>query len=82
MEFPLQITLTYPITAGEEKIDKLIIHNSPKARDLRAMGQQKGDVAKMVALLENLTGTPSSVIDCLDARDFTRVSEIVGSFLS
>jgi hypothetical protein len=79
---PLKITLKHPVKAGDEQIDELTISRRPTAKDLRCMDQQKGEIAKMMALLERLTGVPSSVLDAMDGADFTRAAEAVSSFLS
>ena len=81
MDFPIEVELSYPLTIGDEKIAKLAIKRRPLTKDLRAMDQEKGEVAKSAALLARLADVPVSWVDQMDASDFTRAAEIVGGFL-
>lgn len=82
IELPIEISLNYPIMVGDERIDKLVISRRPKAKDLRFMDQNTGEVSKSAALLARLTENPESVIDQMDASDFTHAASIVAGFLS
>ena len=82
MDLPVKIKLDYPIQAGDERVEELIIERRPRAMDLKVMDQEKGEIAKSAALLAQLTDTPLSWIDRMDSSDFTRAAEVVGNFLS
>lgn len=79
---PITIKLSHPVEAFGEQVSELVIKKRPKAKDLRAMDSEKGEVGKTAALMAQLTGVPSSTIDQLDAADFMKASEVVEGFLS
>ena len=81
MDLPIEIALKHPFEVGDETVDKLIINRRPKAKDLKAMDQESGDIAKSACLLATLAEVPTVYVDQMDARDFMRAAEIVGSFL-
>ena len=86
---PTIVTLTEPVimivkdAAGvetEEEVSVLSI-KPPKAGDLRVTDLHKGEVAKSLALITQLSGLPASVIDRLALGDFVAGSEVVQGFL-
>lgn len=82
MQIPYEYELSSPIQLGDDQITKIVIKRKPIAKDLLVMDRAKGDVAKVIALIERLSDEPAPVIGRLDASDFTRLSEIISDFLS
>lgn len=82
IEFPYVFKLDHPLTVGEKKIERITLKHRPRAKDLKSMDEKKGDIAKMIALVANLSDELPVYIEQMDGRDFLRLSEVVGSFLS
>lgn len=75
----IHLPLFEPIMAGADKILSLTFKKG-KARDLTATDGIKGEVAKAIALIAQLTGQPQMAIGDMGFADFQNASDIVGSF--
>jgi hypothetical protein len=71
-----RIKLQYPLDGVEE-----VELRRPKVRDLRKMDKVKGDLAKSVALIADLTELSPDQVEELDAADFTAISDIVAGWV-
>lgn len=88
MSEPIRYTLKYPIVTRlrgpdgerEETVRELTLRRV-KARDIRAVDAQTGEVAKTLALLSQVTDQPAHIIDELDMEDIVGLGELVGDFL-
>lgn len=82
MQLPITIELKKPIGTPIEPVTKLVIKREPVAGDLRgiAIGQLTFDDIIMVG--SRLVNEPPSVLQQMSVPDFTRLSEIIGSFLA
>jgi hypothetical protein len=84
------ITLKSPITfqadkfdgGGEKTISSVDVPQRIKAKHLRAMDAQKGEVGKALALIQAVTGLPQAAVDELDSDDVESISEALGGPLS
>jgi hypothetical protein len=81
-DFPIEISLNYPVEAFGEQISKLVIKRRPTTKDLKAMDAATGEIAKTAALVARLCEVPPATIDQMDAADFTRAADMVQDFLS
>lgn len=75
------ITLTEPITIGEDKIAQLIIE-PPRAKHLRALPVGNFTMGALLNLAGECSGIPPSSMDQLLAGDAMRVAEAMGDFLA
>jgi hypothetical protein len=83
----MKVALKYPVTdADGERFEELTFRR-PVIKDLKALDTIKGDVDKISTLILRLatsqTGsqiTPFAV-DNIDAEDFAKIGEVIGSFL-
>ena len=76
-----KITLTYPIKDGSTEIKEISLRR-PKVRDLMVMDEVDGSLEKSVRMIAQLSDLPVSVIEDLDAADFSKAAEVVEAFLA
>lgn len=74
------VTLKHPVDANGEEHTQITLRR-PTVKDLMVFDREKGEVAKMAALIGVLAGWPPTSVQALDAEDFVAVSEVVGGFL-
>jgi hypothetical protein len=75
------VTLSKPITGPTGETVTAITLRRPKAKDMRAMDNAKGEIGKSLALAGQLSGIPAPLLDNLDGSDFIELSEAVQGFL-
>lgn len=77
--------ITYTIGSGDdarqETVTELIVKSKITAGDLMAMDAHSGEVAKMLALIAQVTGQPFIVAKSLSIADFTAVMVKVEGFI-
>lgn len=77
------IKLKYPFTYKEDRVDggderhltEVTIPSRIKAKHLRAMDRDEGEVGKVLALLRAVTGLAKDAINNLDAEDVATLTE-------
>lgn len=74
------VTLKHHVEANGEVQDHIDLRR-PVVKDLMVFDREKGEIAKMAALISVLAGWPASSVNALDVEDFVAVSEVVGGFL-
>jgi len=77
-----KLKLDHPFTADGKTLTEVSIRR-PKVKDIRAIDKVKeeGDLQQGLVMTSLLTGLNAELLDEMDAGDFARVSEVVGSFL-
>ena len=76
-----KITLTYPVMDGSTEVKEIKLRR-PKVRDLMVMDEVDGSLEKSVRMIAQLSDLPVSVIEDLDAADFSKAAEVVEAFLA
>jgi len=82
-----KVKLQYPVTDADGEVFEELIIRRPIVKDLRAIDETKGDIAKIAVLIERLATSPnktamtSVAVNRIDAEDFATLGDIVGSFL-
>jgi len=76
-----KLTLDHPFTADGKTLTEVSIRR-PKVKDIRSVDKVKGDgdLQQGIVTVALLTGLSVEALDDMDAGDFARVSEVVGSF--
>ena len=84
---PHEVKLAFPVTFqskdGEapRTMDSITIERRPTARDLMGLPASGMTFNDNIVLVSRITGKGQEVIKCLDASDFLRLTEVIGSFL-
>lgn len=65
-----------------EVIENVTIKESFTGRDVKAIGNCKGEGDAMIALVANATGLSENQVLNMDARDVRKIGEIAKPFLS
>lgn len=74
--------LIVPITkVTGEKIETVTVKESFTGRDIKAIGNAKGDGDSMIALVVCATGLSENTVLNMDARDVRSISELARPFL-
>lgn len=83
----MKVTLQYPVTdADGERFEELTFRR-PVIKDLKALDKVTGDVEKISTLIlrlatsQNNTPITPFAVDKIDAEDFAKIGEVIGSFL-
>lgn len=76
----LTVKLHLPFDFGERRVETLKIRR-PKAKDLRKMPAEKIALGDMLDLIGRLTAEPKPLIDEIEVKDVTLLSEVVQHFL-
>ena len=85
MDEPIVYQLKTPIVVTKKgggealRVEQLELR-TPKAKDLRALDRESGEVGKSLALIAALSGQPPFVLDEMSVEDFQAVGELVGAF--
>ena len=83
MSVPIRIELAVPVTVEGNVITELSLRR-PKVRDLRALEEategKSSQLDQGAVLVALLSGLPEDVVEDMDAADFARASEVIGSF--
>jgi tail assembly chaperone E/41/14-like protein len=75
----MEAKLNHPIEVNGE-LTKVITLNRPVVRDMLAMDNEVGEMAKIVALISSCSGLTPREVGSVGAEDFIAVSETVGEF--
>jgi hypothetical protein len=75
------LELEHPVEDKSGLVVSELRFKRPRAVDLEAMDEVKGEVAKGIRLVSALACQPLSVVRSLDGEDFIRAQEVVSSFL-
>lgn len=76
------VTLSEPLTYvvskldGERTIEKLPLRKKIKGKHLKAMDKAEGEMAKSMALLAAISGTPQHAVEEMDGRDVVLCLEV------
>lgn len=82
METNIKINLEYPINVNGVNISELIIRR-PKVKDRLIAEKINGNQAdKEIRFVAMLCGLAPENIEDLDMADYTRIQEVIASFLS
>jgi len=83
MTAPIRIELAIPVTVDGNVITELSLRR-PKVRDLRSLEEategKSSQLDQGAALVALLSGLPEEAVEDMDAADFARASEVIGSF--
>lgn len=76
-----KLKLDHPLQVDGKAMAEITIRR-PKVKDILAIDKVKdeGDMQQGITMAVLLTGLSPDVLDEMDAGDFARVSELVGSF--
>ena len=75
--------LIKPITkANGEQIESVTVKESFVGKDLKAVGNTKGEGDALIALVVCATGQTSSVVLNMDARDVKAIGDLARPFLA
>lgn len=80
LQYPITLTLKGAQGEREETIAELQFAR-PKAKHLRAMDKEAGEVGKLMALISALSGQPMRVIEAMDGADMTACGRVLADFL-
>lgn len=75
------LKLAYPIDFQGAAIAELRVRR-PKGKDMRFLPEGTASVDRMFPFLALLCGVEEGVFDEMDAADLTKLSKLVGDFLS
>ena len=79
----MEYTLISPIKkVNGETIETVNVKESFTGRDVKAVGNCKGEGDAMIALVANATGLSENQVLNMDARDVRKIGEIAKPFLS
>ncbi len=81
MDLPITITLTRPVRHGEDEVRQFVISRPMVAGDLKGVRVSALTFDDLMLVASRLVGYPPSVIASLSMPDFTRLNEVVTSFL-
>lgn len=76
-----EIKLKYPVMVDGTEYAVLHMRRC-KVKDRRMAAKQKTDEDREITLISNLCEVPPSVIDELDAVDYTRLTEVLQGFFA
>ena len=74
------VTLSKAIMVEGVEVQELTLRE-PTVKDLLAQDRIVGDTAQMVALIGALADIPDSSVKQIVARDFVKLTKVVGDFL-
>jgi len=77
----LQIKLHLPFKFGKDREVESLKLRRPKAKDIRKLPAEGLSLGDMLDLVGRLTGEPKSLIDEIEMKDVTLLSEVVQTFL-
>lgn len=67
---------------GERELTEIRLPSRIKAKHLRAMDREKGEMGKALALVQAMTGLPQVAVDEIDSVDVVAITEALASPLS
>lgn len=79
MEYKLIVPI--PSLSGE-KIETLTVRESYNGKDIKEIGNCKGEGDAMITLVANATGQSMSAVLNMDARDVKAIGELARPFLA
>ena len=74
------LQLTAPVMDGKDEISALIFHR-PRAADLAAMDETKGEVGKTIRAISRITNQTVKTIERLDGYDLLQAGAVLADFL-
>lgn len=79
MDSPVVVKLKHPLTIAGATVG--VIHlRRPRVRDLERLDRQKGDMARIMALIVDLAEMDPEVVRELDAEDFNAIATAITGF--
>ena len=75
------IDLKAEVTNLDLEVSKQLRIVEPTAKDLRAMDSEKGDIAKLIAILRSVANVTEKTIEGLAASDFLLIQKVITGFL-
>jgi hypothetical protein len=82
----MKIKLQYPVVDVDGEAFEELSFRRPTVKDMKVMDGVKGEIEKTAVLIgriaTNQSGTQLSsiVVDRIDAEDFAKIAELIGSF--